>query len=128
MMTSMIASVSSRRRPRLGDQRLQHRMLAHDLHVLRHGVEAVGSAGRIVIASRRIDAQLQLTVQDDGPGFRHGQTGSGIGLANTRSRLAELYGGRAVVTTANAPGGGAMVTLTLPFRECEEPTPALAGA
>jgi signal transduction histidine kinase len=97
-------------------------------NAIRHGVEAVGSAGRIVIAARRIDAQLQLTVQDDGPGFRHGQTGSGIGLANTRSRLAELYGGRAVVTTANAPGGGAMVTLTLPFRDCEEPTPALAGA
>jgi two-component system, LytTR family, sensor kinase len=99
-------------------------------NAIRHGVEAVGSAGRIVIASRRIDAQLQLTVQDDGPGFRHGQTEPGIGLANTRSRLAELYGGRAAVTTANAPGGGAMVTLTLPFRECEEPTPAraLAGA
>jgi len=96
-------------------------------NAIRHGVEAVGSAGRIVIGARRIGAQLQLTVQDDGPGFRLAQTAPGIGLATTRLRLAELYGGRAAVTTANAPGGGALVTLTLPFTECEEPA-ALAKA
>ena len=60
-------------------------------------------------------------VEDDGPGFRSFRQPVGIGLANTRLRLAELYGDRAALTLANALDGGAIVMLTLPFRECEEP-------
>ena len=64
---------------------------------------------------------LELVVEDDGPGLRGVRQPVGIGLANTRLRLAELYGDRAALTLANALDGGAIVTLTLPFRECEDP-------
>jgi signal transduction histidine kinase len=90
-------------------------------NAIRHGVEASASAGEIVISAERQGARLVLTVEDDGPGFRNLRQPVGIGLANTRLRLAELYGDRAVMTTANALAGGAIVTLTLPFRECDEP-------
>ncbi len=63
---------------------------------------------------------LRLLLEDDGPGFRSLRQPVGIGLANTRLRLAELYGERASLTLANALDGGAIVTVTLPFRECEE--------
>jgi two-component system LytT family sensor kinase len=96
-------------------------------NAIRHGIEASATAGDLVISARRLAGTLELIVEDDGPGFRSMRQPVGIGLANTRLRLAELYGDRATMTMANAIDGGAIVTLTLPFRECEEPaTPVRA--
>jgi LytS/YehU family sensor histidine kinase len=98
-------------------------------NAIRHGIEASASAGALVIAARRTGAILELVVADDGPGFRDVRQPAGIGLANTRLRLAELYGDRASLTLANALDGGAIVTVTLPYRECEERTaPGRTGA
>jgi signal transduction histidine kinase len=97
-------------------------------NAVRHGIEGSASAGELVIGARRAGRMLELVVEDDGPGFRSLSQPMGIGLANTRLRLAELYGDRASLTLANALDGGAVVTLTFPFRECEEvPAPARAG-
>jgi two-component system LytT family sensor kinase len=98
-------------------------------NAIRHGIEASASSGGLVIAARRVGPNLELVVEDDGPGFRSLRQPVGIGLANTRLRLAELYGDRASMTLANAIEGGAIVTLTFPCRECEEPAAmAAAGA
>jgi two-component system, LytTR family, sensor kinase len=94
-------------------------------NAIRHGVEASASAGELVISAERANGMLRLTVEDDGPGFRSFRQPVGIGLANTRLRLAELYGDRASLTTANALDGGAIVAITLPYRECPEPAAAL---
>jgi two-component system, LytTR family, sensor kinase len=90
-------------------------------NAVRHGIEASAAAGDLIITARRVGAMLELTVEDDGPGFRNLRQPVGIGLANTRLRLSALFGSVASLTTANALGGGAIVTLTLPYRECEEP-------
>jgi signal transduction histidine kinase len=104
-------------------------------NAIRHGVEASAAAGAITISAERDGDVLALTVEDDGPGFGGGpgvpgrRQPVGIGLANTRLRLAELYGARASLSTANAPAGGAIVTIRVPFRECEDAaTPARAEA
>jgi hypothetical protein len=93
-------------------------------NAIRHGIEASSAAGEIAISAERAGDVLALTVEDDGPGFVTGLPDQrlplGIGLANTRLRLAELYGDRASLTTANAPGGGALVTIRVPFRECDD--------
>lgn len=89
-------------------------------NAVRHGIEASASAGDLIIAARRVGPMLELTVEDDGPGFRNLRQPVGIGLANTRLRLNALYGGAASLTTANALNGGAIVTLTLPYRESDE--------
>jgi two-component system, LytTR family, sensor kinase len=94
-------------------------------NAIRHGIEASSSAGEIVISAERANGMLRLAVEDDGPGFRSFRQPVGIGLANTRLRLAELYGERASLTTANALEGGAIVALTLPYRECDEPAAPL---
>ena len=98
-------------------------------NAIRHGIEAerLGRrAGDQRPPGRRHVGSSSRTTD---LGLRGVRLPVGIGLANTRLRLAELYGDRAALTLANALDGGAIVTLTLPFRECEEPvTPLRAGA
>jgi len=55
-------------------------------------------------------------VRDDGPGVSVATKtpGSGTGLRNTRERLARLYGDRGLMSIADAPGGGTIVTVDIP--------------
>jgi sensor histidine kinase YesM len=39
-----------------------------------------------------------------------------VGLANIRERLQLLYGPKAALTVAENPGGGTVVTITVPYR------------
>ena len=83
-------------------------------NALEHGVSRAGGEGRIEIAARRDGERLLLTVSDDGPGL-DGKSETGVGLANTRARLTELYGGAAGITLDGRPGGGVVATITIPF-------------
>jgi two-component system LytT family sensor kinase len=65
--------------------------------------------------SRRGD-DLLIEVTDTGPGFAVGARKEGIGLANTRARLRELYGNRCRFEYGNLPAGGASVRMSIPFR------------
>ena len=76
--------------------------------------------GLLEVTAQRDGDTLVLTVRDDGPGL--GPSGSAamrLGLANTRARLAALYGDRASLEIANAAGGGVVVTIRLPYHEAE---------
>jgi two-component system LytT family sensor kinase len=84
-------------------------------NALEHGVNRAGGEGRITIESRRDSNRLLLTVRDNGPGLG-GATESGVGLANTRARLAQLYGDSASVTLREAEGGGVIAEIALPHR------------
>jgi two-component system, LytTR family, sensor kinase len=89
-------------------------------NAIRHGVGRRASAGEISLQAARVGDSLHVVVRDDGPGFQAtGSGGMGLGLANTRARLRQLYGDAAELRSADAPGGGAMVTLILPFRIAE---------
>jgi hypothetical protein len=59
-----------------------------------------------------------VKVQDDGPGLpaAGAPQGRGIGLANTRARLGQLYGDAAELTVENGEQGGAVATMVLPYR------------
>ena len=87
-------------------------------NAIRHGIGCSSSAGKIRISACRVNGALEMKVQDDGPGLA--PTGSaqtrGIGLANTRSRLEQLYGDAARLTVENARQGGVNATILLPFR------------
>lgn len=81
-----------------------------------HGIGARSSAGKLSITASRHHENLVIRVQDDGPGFPAATTDAdGIGLANTRARLRQLYRNAAELITANAEKGGAVVTLVLPY-------------
>jgi sensor histidine kinase YesM len=65
-----------------------------------------------------VDAEtLVLSVQDDGPGIDLASTDvAGVGLANTRERLATLFGGAASLELRRAERGGTIATIRLPLR------------
>ena len=89
-------------------------------NALRHGIARRADAGLLEVTARRDGDTLVLEVRDDGPGLGPaGPAATGVGLANTRARLAALYGDRASLEIANAAGGGVLVTIRLPYHEAE---------
>jgi signal transduction histidine kinase len=73
----------------------------------------------VTVQTDRGDGELILTVEDDGPGFAPQEADGpphGVGLANTRARLDQLYGAAAALEAGNRPGGGAYVGVRLPLR------------
>ena len=94
-------------------------------NALQHGIARSAAASRIDITAARQHDALVLTIADDGPGmdthraFPH----EGIGLGNTRNRLAQLYGTAHSLQTESGPRGGFIVTVRVPWR-----TPAHAHA
>ncbi|MEO5953518.1 MAG: histidine kinase [Chloroflexia bacterium] len=85
-------------------------------NAVRHGLGGSLGAVRIEIKAYRLGDQLQVTVCDDGPGFPSPNgAATGIGLANTRARLEQLYGDKGSLSTENGAVSGATVTMTLPF-------------
>ncbi|GCL63445.1 sensor histidine kinase [Pseudaquabacterium pictum] len=87
-------------------------------NAVKHGVEPkIGPALVQVSAQRTASGDLAITVADDGVGFGGadtGTSGTGLGLANIRTRLQQMHGGRSSLTLSARPGGGVAATLTLP--------------
>ncbi|MCY1021299.1 sensor histidine kinase [Pyxidicoccus sp. MSG2] len=90
-------------------------------NAIRHGVSMRSAAGVLRIRARREGDVLELAVMDDGPGLPAGfelERSPGIGLSNTRARLAQLYGDAGRVSVASVAGGiGTVATVLLPLRE-----------
>ena len=85
-------------------------------NAIRHGIAGRVGAGRVEISARRDDGTLILQVRDDGPGLRDGAAqAGGVGLQNTRARLAQLYGEKQRLELRNAEGNGVVVTITMPY-------------
>lgn len=94
-----------------------------------HGIALQSTAGLIAVTARRKGNRLVVSVADDGPGLMGEKpTREGVGLSNTRARLAELYGADQRVVLDRAAQGGLAVTLEMPFEHTprfpvEEPEP-----
>ncbi len=84
-------------------------------NAIKHGIAPVPKGGTVQIHAEQVGGRLRVAVSDNGAGFRH-LSGTGVGLANTRARLATLFGSGAslrVVANANA---GVTATLELPLQ------------
>ena len=95
------------------------------LNILSNALEASREGDRVVLEKNRVDAFVQVTVKDVGPGISDAvekqlfvpfvstkKTGSGLGLAFTQ-RIVELHGG--TVWGRNNPDRGATFTIKLPL-------------
>ena len=108
-------------------------------NAIRHGVSRVEGVGHIAVdavveAAGAGGEQLVLRVRDNGrgpavedegrrpvPGTGEIPAVGGVGLRNTRARLAQLHGDAARFTLDAAPGGGAVAQVVLPFRAARVP-------
>jgi two-component system, LytTR family, sensor kinase len=87
-------------------------------NAIRHGIAPRSAPGTVEIAVYRQNGTLHLSVADDGvartaPPVRSG----GVGLANTRDRLRQLYGAAHTLTVDAVAPHGLRVDIAFPFRE-----------
>lgn len=85
-------------------------------NAIRHGANPHTFQIDVSLSACLEDGHVHLTVCDKGPGFSLQTDRGGVGLCNTRERLAGLYGGEGSFTLGNAPSGGAVIRISLPFR------------
>jgi signal transduction histidine kinase len=92
-------------------------------NAVKHGIAPSADGGEIAVAAHCEDRQgsaggavLVLSVTDSGVGFGVAAThgGTGIGLANTRARLQNLYGRDAALTLAANVPRGAVAQIHMP--------------
>jgi hypothetical protein len=86
-------------------------------NALKYAVAPREEGGRLLIEGRVVARSLMLAVQDDGPGLPQGAqlaNGRGVGLRNTRERLAVLYGDHQGIQTRDM-NPGLRIQLTLPY-------------
>src|SRR5690606_27486519 len=83
-------------------------------NAIKHGLSPLTEGGRIDIRVFRSGGDLHIEVADTGAGFR-ASSGSGVGLANIRSRLAALYGPRGALTLGAGAPRGVVAALRLPL-------------
>ena len=87
-------------------------------NAVRYGVAMQPGRGWVRIASRRDEATLVIEIDDSGPGIADSllPQKEGVGLSNTRSRLARLYGDAQKLELTNQPERGLRVLVVIPFQ------------
>jgi two-component sensor histidine kinase len=88
-------------------------------NAVRHGFSGPHHQLHLEVRATGTAEQMTIAVTDDGAGFAGtDRAPEGVGLGNTRARLAGLYGERATLTlTRGRDGHGTRVSVTLPAPE-----------
>src|SRR5882762_2455944 len=85
-------------------------------NAVKHGIAKRAQGGSIRIGASRTNGTLTLSVRNDGPSLpADWEIGSGIGIANVRTRLQSLYGEGFTLTLRNQDAGGVEASVSLPF-------------
>jgi hypothetical protein len=92
-------------------------------NAIRHGIGPRRAPGLIRVCTRQVFDELWMEICDNGMGLtRFGGVvpSEGVGLRNTRARLQQLYNHDHRLTLEDAPGGGCVVKIHIPFRTYSE--------
>jgi hypothetical protein len=90
-------------------------------NAVKHGIGPAAAGGAIEVSARRCDdGTLEAVVADTGVGVGAATSGSGIGLANIRSRLSTLYGSAGTLTLQNNVPSGVRAVLRMPVGAAED--------
>jgi len=91
-------------------------------NAIHHGIASRPGASRVEIRAERTGASLLIRVSDDGRGLGADAPAppAGIGLSNSRARLAQLYGEHQRLELRNSDGRGLEVILEIPYADVSE--------
>src|SRR5580698_10236199 len=85
-------------------------------NAIRHGIANCENEGLVEASARREGANLLLRVRDSGGGpGKQPQNGHGIGLSNTKERLAYFYRDEYAMKAQPMESGGFEVAITIPY-------------
>ena len=84
-------------------------------NAIRHGIANSESGGTVAASAIREGDRLRITVRDSGSGSSNAPSGNGIGLKNTRERLAHFYPERHALHAGPLRSGGFEVAIDVPF-------------
>jgi hypothetical protein len=82
-------------------------------NAVRHGIAPRANGGSVTVRGRMDGDALELIVEDDGVGLS-GRIHDGVGLGNTRARLAERYGAGHEFSVKGQAAGGVRVRVRIP--------------
>lgn len=97
---------------------------------IRYGVAPLEDGGKVTVRAHRENGSLVLQITDNGAGGRPGEGRegrTGVGIANVRARLTELYGRAQEFHVFHPESGGFGVQITLPYRVSQTPQPEPAA-
>jgi two-component system, LytTR family, sensor kinase len=95
-------------------------------NAIRHGIGPRRAPGHVRITTRVAFDELWMEIADDGIGLTRSDGSippEGVGLRNTRARLQQLYNHDHRLILEDAPGGGCVVKIHIPFRTYSEEVP-----
>ena len=111
--------------PHLGDALVPSLVLQPIVeNALHHAFSQLDVTPRLTVSATRQNSMLLLEVTDNGTGLPEGWSlgsSSGLGLRNTRLRLAESYGAAQRLELHSVTGGGTRVVLELPYHIVSTP-------
>jgi len=87
-------------------------------NAIRHGIAHCEDNGWIETSAQRVGTRMRLQVRDNGPGMNGGSaSGFGLGLSNTKERLAHFYENDYEFRTFQPESGGFQVSITIPYEK-----------
>jgi LytS/YehU family sensor histidine kinase len=84
---------------------------------IRHGIARCPNGGEVSITASVAEGQLRINIENDRTEglMQSGDEGSGLGLANTKTRLEKLYGEQGSVKVATAQNNRFLVLIQFPL-------------
>jgi len=87
-------------------------------NAIRHGIARCEDSGWIETSAQRVGARMRLQVRDNGPGVNGSSaSGFGLGLSNTKERLAHFYQNDYEFRAFEPESGGFQVSITIPYEK-----------
>ncbi len=90
-------------------------------NAIKYAVAPMEKGGSISLNVKRNDGRLDIVLKDSGPGIKNieeqnqDQKSSGVGIANTKNRLRELYPDDHKIAINNRQEGGLEIYINIPF-------------
>jgi hypothetical protein len=87
-------------------------------NAIRHGIAHCEDSGWIETSAQRVGTRMCLQVRDNGPGMNgKSASGFGLGLSNTKERLAHFYQNDYEFRAFRPESGGFQVSITIPYEK-----------